>query len=534
MRKHLLRLLSLLLVLSLTLPASAENAFAKLGDLLSGIFQLPAPPVIAYEDMEYTRPDMEEMQSLLEEVRRLSQGDDASAILDGVFEFYDAYDWFFTASNLAYIHYSIDLTDSYWEEENSFCTGAVPTVQQMLEDLNNTLAQTPCRDKLEQEFFGEGFFEGYGEEIFWDDDLVALMDEENRLINQYYAQYRKTTSPLGRLFFRPQEVAQTLADLIDVRNRMAAYVGYDSYPDFANDFSYYRDFSPEDMAAYLDGIRDTLVPLYRIAWENAEGLEECQPDQALDYVRQSAQAMGGRVQKAFRLMEKGELYNIEAGAHKYDSSFEIYLPSYQEPFLFLNPSGTTYDFLSMAHEFGHFCNDYASGGSIAGVDVSEFFSQGFEYLSLCFHPEAQGLAQYKMLDSLSVYVEQACYARFEQEMYQLSEPTTESLCQLFEQVSEDYGMVDEYFSPWNFVFISHYYTNPMYIPSYIVSNDAALQLYQLESSQSGQGQKLYQQSLDTQQPYFLAFLEETGLESPFAPGRLEEVAATFREFFPAA
>lgn len=144
MRKHLLRLLSLLLVLSLTLPASAENAFAKLGDLLSGIFQLPAPPVIAYEDMEYTRPDMEEMQSLLEEVRRLSQGDDASAILDGVFEFYDAYDWFFTASNLAYIHYSIDLTDSYWEEENSFCTGAVPTVQQMLEDLNNTLAQTPA------------------------------------------------------------------------------------------------------------------------------------------------------------------------------------------------------------------------------------------------------------------------------------------------------------------------------------------------------------------------------------------------------
>lgn len=532
MKKHLLRLLSLLLVLSLTLPASADNAFTKLGDLLSGIFQPPALPVIAFGEMEYTRPDLEQMQSLLEEASR--PGDDVSAILDGVFRFYDAYDWFFTASNLVSIHYSIDLTDSYWEEENSFCTGATATVLQMLDDLNCALAQSPCRDQLEQEFFGEGFFDGYGEASVWDDDLVALMDEESQLINQYYTQCGKATSVLGRLFFRPQEAAQTLVDLINVRNRMAAYVGYDSYPDFANDYSYYRDYTPEDMAAYLDGIRDTLVPIYRAAWENAEDLEECQPSQALDYVRQSAQAMGGTVQKAFRLMEEGGLYHIEAGAHKYDSSFEIYLPSYQEPFLFLNPSGTTYDFLDMAHEFGHFCNDYASGGSTAGVDVSEFFSQGFEYLSLCYHPEEQGLDQYKMLDSLSTYVEQACYARFEQEMYQLSEPTVESVCQLFEQVSEDYGLVDEYFSPWDFVFISHYYTNPMYIPSYIVSNDAALQLYQLESSQNGQGLRLYQQSLDTQQPYFLAFLEEAGLESPFAPGRLEEVAQTFREFFPAA
>lgn len=280
MKKPLLRFLSLLLVLSLTLPASADNAFTKLGDLLSGIFQPPAPPVIAFGEMEYTRPDLEHMQSLLEEASRPE--DDASAILDGVFEFYDAYDWFFTASALANIHYSIDLTDSYWEEENSFCTGATATVLQMLDDLNRALAQSPCRDKLEQKFFGEGFFEGYGESSLWDDNLVALMDEESRLVNQYYAQCSKAASLLGRLFFRPQEAAQTLVDLINVRNRMAAYAGYDSYLDFANDYSYYRDYTPEDMAAYLDGIRDTLVPIYRAAWENAEELGECQPDQALE------------------------------------------------------------------------------------------------------------------------------------------------------------------------------------------------------------------------------------------------------------
>ena len=41
---------------------------------------------------------------------------------------------------------------------------------------------------------------------------------------------------------------------------------------------------------------------------------------------------------------------------------------------------------------------------MAGVDVTEVFSQGFEYLSLAYHPEAQALTRYKMADSLSTYV----------------------------------------------------------------------------------------------------------------------------------
>ena len=166
--------------------------------------------------------------------------------------------------------------------------------------------------------------------------------------------------------------------------------------------------------------------------------------------------------------------------------------------------------------------------------MSEIFSQGFEYLSLCYHPEAQNLIQFKIVDSLSTYVVQAAYARFEQEMYRLEQPTAEKLCDLYKFTASEYGMNDEYFSPWDFVPIPHLYTNPMYVSSYIISNDAALQLYQLELEQPGRGLRLYQRSLDPQQSYFLAFLEEAGLESPFAPGRLEEVTEFFRSALSAA
>lgn len=524
--------LVLVFCLLFSTPVEAEGLFSLVKDLFSN--NSSQPSFIAYSDMEYTRPDLEQLQALLDEVCLRAQGTDTDSILDGVFEFYDGYDWFFTASALADIQYSIDLSDAYWTEENIFCASAAPAVQQMLDNLNTALAASPCREKLEREFFGRGFFDNYGEQQLWDDGLVKLMEQENLLISQYYNQYNQMNSLLGRLFFRAGDLAQTLVELIVVRNQIAEYAGYDSYESFANDFYYYRDYSPEEMAAYLDSIRDNLVPLYLDAWASVPESEEAPISQALDYVRTAAQAMGGKAEKAFQLMEEAGLYHIEPGKNKYASSFELYLPSYQEPFLFLNPDGMDYDCLSLAHEFGHFCNDYASYGSGVGVDVSEIFSQGFEYLSLCYHPEAQNLIQFKIVDSLSTYVVQAAYARFEQEMYRLEQPTAEKLCDLYKFTASEYGMNDEYFSPWDFVTIPHLYTNPMYVSSYIISNDAALQLYQLELEQPGRGLRLYQRSLDTQQSYFLAFLEEAGLESPFAPGRLEEVTEFFRSALSAA
>ncbi len=54
-----------------------------------------------------------------------------------------------------------------------------------------------------------------------------------------------------------------------------------------------------------------------------------------------ANAMGGGIQEAYEEM-------------KYEGSFEIYLTSYDAPFVFLNPYEDISDFLSFAHEFGHF------------------------------------------------------------------------------------------------------------------------------------------------------------------------------------
>ena len=98
---------------------------------------------------------------------------------------------------------------------------------------------------------------------------------------------------------------------------------------------------------------------------------------------------------------------------------------------------------------------------------------------------------------------------------------------LFEEIAHQYG-----FDIWGttgseLVTIPHFFTEPLYVFSYVVSNDAAMQLYQKELESPGAGLALYESSLTSTETDFLAFLASAGLHSPFTVGRLGEVKATF-------
>ena len=148
-------------------------------------------------------------------------------------------------------------------------------------------------------------------------------------------------------------------------------------------------------------------------------------------------------------------------------------------------------------------------------------------LSLIYGDETEEMT--KMVDSLCTYVEQAAYAAFERAVYQLhpNDLTGERIIALFEEITNQYG-----FDLWestgsDFVTIPHFFTEPLYVFSYVVSNDAAMQLYQKEVETPGSGLEMYESSLTSTETDFLAFLASAGLHSPFTHGRLTEVRATF-------
>ena len=84
MKKYCVSLIALLLSLCLVFPVPAQGALELLTDLFSQFTQDTAP-VIPYSEMEYVRPDLEQLQSLLDEVCRRAEGEDVSHILTAAF-----------------------------------------------------------------------------------------------------------------------------------------------------------------------------------------------------------------------------------------------------------------------------------------------------------------------------------------------------------------------------------------------------------------------------------------------------------------
>lgn len=539
MRKGKL-LTALILAAALLLTGCGGVDFAGYFSALESVLQGDSA-IIPFESMEYERPDPTVLRQSLEDACAIAaDGEDVEEVVNAIYAFYDEYDWFYTCYSLADIHYSADLTDIYWEKEYNYCMETSSTVDAMLEELYYALAASPVRSALEApEYFGEGYFESYDGDNLWDETFVALLEEESTLQNRYY------TLSAEALDYVPDtteyydavadEMAQLLVEMIALRQEIAAYWGYTDYVAFAGDFYYYRDYTPTEVAQYLGQIQTELVPVYlRLTEEDWLWASEYSSEtDTFRYMKTAAQKMGGIVAEAFDLLETAKLYDISYGPNKYDSSFEVYLTSYLEPFVFVNPTMGRYDCLTFAHEFGHFCNDYASWGSYAGTDVMEVFSQGMEYLSLCYSEDAEELTRMKMADSLSVYVEQSAYAAFEQRMYSLTgaDLSVDGLYALYDEIAKAYGFDHIGYDRREFVAITHFYTNPLYVISYVVSNDAALQIYQIEQETSGAGLQLFTENLDTQESYFLAFLNAAGLESPFAEGRIQKVRETFEVFF---
>ena len=532
MRRKVTRLVSLLLAAALLLCGCNGIDYEQLWGVVEA--QLATP----FADMEYVRPDMDKMEALLEDCcQRAETETDADVLAKKALEFYSVYNSFYTQYNLATIHYFKDMTDSYWEKEYAFCQGQVSVAQAALEKLLCTLAESPQKDKLEENpAFGEGFFDAYMGGGLWDEPFAALMNAEAELENQYIELCAQTPALYAEEYFAQyaQPMGELLVELVKVRQRIAAYAGYADYASFAYDYYYYGGYSPKEIAGHLEKIQQELVPLYRLVESQGVSAEDdkiCREKDAFAYMESAAKEMGGPIQNAFLLMKQAKLYDITYSEKKYSGSFETYLPDYYVPYLFVSPVGTQRDKLSFAHEFGHFCNDYAAGGSVAGVNVAEFFSQGMEYLSLCYGEEAGALVKMKLRDCLRIYVEQAAYALFEQRLYSLTgdELTLENVQNLYREIGLSYG-----FDVWNwdsrdYIMIGHFFTDPMYIVSYVVSNDVALQLYQLEKATPGAGRDLFEAQLATRESQLPVFVQAAGLKNPLESGRLAEVRKTLEE-----
>lgn len=522
---------------------------------------------VAFEDMEYTRPDAAALCKALGELEKLVKNGGSFDEVGAAFEAaYSDYSLFNTMDSLSYIRHTIDLNDEYYETENNWCEEQSPLIEQALEKCYIAMGQSDLRDRLEEEYFTEGFFDFYDEnQIYSNDRVVKLMQKDNDLQAQYMAlQSDQTIEWDGeevlyedivgdesldydsylrayQLYYdkyNPQ-VGEIFAEMIRTRNEIAKELGYDTFADFAYSYYYDRDYTPEEAEDYLSDIAAELAPMYFYAVYGAQSTTPCSTDEVLDLFEKTVYRFGGEFATSYEFMQAYDLMDITDSSSKMPGSYVTYLSSYQMPFLYVSPTGKLDDLLTCCHEFGHFVDGFVNCNGTSSIDCNEIFSQGLEFLSLSRaeldDDEREALTISKVADSLLTFVSQAAYAEFELRAYALPDDqlNTEGLNALFLECMEEFGQsytgMEDIIAP-GWIDIQHFLIAPYYVISYCVSNDAALQIFQLEE-ENGTGLETYRALMSTSSGNtILALLEENGMESPFEPGRVEELADFFEDY----
>lgn len=517
---------------------------------------------ISFDEISYERPDTQALcdrfhsiQTMVESTQPLSD------ILDAFEPLYEDYTYFYTLSNYAYIRYCLNLNDSYYETEYNWCEEQSPVVEQAMEKCYIAMADSPLRDELENEYFGEGFFLYYDDnQIYSNDRVVELMQEESTLEAEYMALQNEVTITWNgkecllddllsdpyidvlsvyRLYYEKYNplAADIYVKLVRVRQEMAQELGYESYPEFAYEYYYGRDYTPEQVEQYTTDIATELSDFYYTAATGSYS-SQMDTDTVMEKLGDIAAGYGGEFAVAYDFMTEHSLYDITSSSSKMPGSYVTYLHSYGMPYLYVSPTGTIDDLLTAVHEFGHFVDGYVNCNHTSSIDCAEIFSQGLEYLSLSraglSRSEERELTASKLCDSILVFLAQGCYAEFEQKVYSLPDErlTAEGINQLFLECNEKFGMglygYEDIVAP-GWIEIQHFFIAPCYVISYCISNDAALQVYQREL-EDGSGLETYRELLQhSADNTVLALLEEAGMDSPFTEGRMKSLAAFFEE-----
>lgn len=561
--------LALALVVCLLFTATGCQYIKKLLERLNG----QSVVTVKFGDMKYQRPDIDATISELEElIAHVRDNDCSYATQLKMIQDLDAdYLEINSMYTLSYIKFAIDTTDEYWSGETVYFDENLPLLQGALDDLFVVCAQSEYMAKFEADYFGEGQLEPYKNGNLITDAMVELMQQEAELVTEFTAfdyytmEFEcggRTDTVMGHamrgsvseeyLFERfyeaiNEETGRIFIELVKVRNKLAAEAGYENYADYAFD-NLARDYTPAEADAFVGKIKEHIVPLFRQVEYSLPDVDydstysKMSEGKILDTAEKVFKRMDSRYIEAFDFMNEYDLFYLGYGEEQYDASFTSYIYKYMAPFIVIKGAGDSTDLLTFVHEFGHFTDAYYNGEAVSVLDLSEIASQGLENLFILRatnddvkKSDLEALRELHSQNTLMVYLLQSVYYWFEARAYELpdNDLTTEKLNGLAAQALSEFGL-DNYYSDfeWLWATIPHFYEQAFYVMSYITSNAVALQLYDLEQAQEGEGVKKYFELLEWDTDMnFKENVERAGLTSPFSDGAIDKLAAILRKMF---
>ena len=571
--KHMMkRTISVLLALAMVVGAMPTAALAADGTARDTEFFTDYPHTeLNFSDMEFERLDVDAALARLDGIRALLKDPaNTEAVRAGLEEVVELRLRFYDMYILSYIRSSQDVTDAVASKDQEYAEEALTLVGDGLYALLRDTLNSPCAaaaDFLELSEEDREYLRGY-EEITAEE--LERQNRETSLVNEYWAAsvqpftaelngqvWDSDTSysayndgvlsgddytTISRAIAKEKNAAlgEIYMELVAVRNEIAEAAGYETYSDYAYKNDYLRDYTPEEIRAFHDGVKEFVVPVYKAAgallydgpfWVTYDS------EMIFDAMEPCLSQMSDELLEAITYMQDHGFYDIDYSEVKSSQGYTARFPGYNAPFFYNAPYGNVQDLLTAIHEFGHYNNDYWQEptwyNASKSIDIAEVHSQGMELLFTHFYPELFGdgadeVEMYIVYNLLSSIVQGALYDELQQFVYGTENVTLQQINQEYCRLCREYGLIDaddDRNEMYGWVEVHHNFDAPCYYISYAVSAAGTFDFW-LEAQEDFYGAvDSYLEFVALNAGYdFQESFETLGRENPLTAEYLEELS----------
>ena len=344
-----------------------------------------------------------------------------------------------------------------------------------------------------------------------------------------------------------KDFVRIYSDLIDIRTELAEIYGYDSYPEYAYEKVYNRDYSCEDARALAENVKKYIVPIFVKCTEDFYS-SDIYPllsyaddgDTILGNIAPYISELDPELRSAFNYLRRNHTYDLDYSPDKMDVGYTVDLPQYGALFIFNTPYREAIDYTMTIHEFGHYNAGFHDMqrtllAQEMSYDLAEIQSQGLEMLFLDYYDEifkdaSDAATKEALTNILSSVVTGCMYDEFQQEVFANPDMTGKEMNALSARLAEEYGMVEAGYenkdeAKYSWAAIPHTYESPMYYISYATSALSALDI--LAESMDNRGAAVDKYMEVSAVDHDLAYIEglkACGLNNVFEKGTIKEIS----------
>lgn len=542
-----------------------------------------------FDEWEYSRMDKADFDKIVENIdETIADTANSDAVLDIIVGMEDYINEVGRNYGIAHINSDLVADDKYWDDEVQFYSDLATDVSDAIQVNYRKIAESPCfqvlKDRVTEEEWEDilDYEEMTQEQKDLDSKETELslkfdvlsqkeykttvngkqytseeLAEEYGAGNMELAEYMTADAEILKL--KNEEFGQLYLELVDIRNKLAKSYGYDNYADYAYDKIYERDYKPEELDEYRQGVKDYLVPfkdemtmlIYGEHYEEMSNLynETRTEQECLDTLREYLPKISSDLLVSLDFMEDRKAYDLSVDSKKAPGGYTTAISGYNAPYMYNCAGGNISDMETLIHEFGHYNQMYYMTEDSwyygkTNIDLAEIHSQGLELLFMDFADDIYG-DQADIMKMNTIF--QLAYAaiegvkedEFQYRVYTNADGITlDDINKMYYDVSMEYGGNYAYMYSnslyyamsgymdkgvnYDWIAIHHTFQSPMYYISYSTSVAAVFELFDVILDDRDEGIDTYLALVDKEfQDDFQETIEEVGLNNPIKTPRFD-------------